>query len=76
MNPSHVLIDQNDFWHFIHSAITVDYLLPGDILVCENATVHSGGDMLADLKQMLAMNQIELIFLECSAIQHSALNRT
>jgi transposase len=39
------------------------YLKSGDILVCDNAAIHAGAEILADLIELIHLNNIELRFL-------------
>eukprot|EP01119_Soliformovum_irregulare_P003638 TRINITY_DN1445_c0_g1_i2.p1 TRINITY_DN1445_c0_g1~~TRINITY_DN1445_c0_g1_i2.p1 ORF type:complete len:314 (-),score=86.19 TRINITY_DN1445_c0_g1_i2:79-1020(-) len=54
---------QEDFFNFVAQAIKVGYLKRGDVLVMDNASVHTGSDMLPDLQKMADMFDIDLRYL-------------
>ena len=54
---------QDDFFYFICDAITARFLKPGDVLVMDNAAVHSGSEIIHDLKKLAEMFRVDLRFL-------------
>ena len=55
--------DQWDFCVFILNAISSQFLLPGDILVLDNASIHRGKDSIGILKRILDIFQISIWYL-------------
>ena len=54
---------QIDFLKFLADAIAGGYLIPGDTLVLDNASVHSGKDTFQALYELLSICNIELVYL-------------
>lgn len=44
---------QEDFLFFILRAILAGYLVPGDILICDNASIHHGQDTISQVQDLL-----------------------
>lgn len=53
----------DDFVGFILAALVDGYLRPGDILILDNATVHSGSDLFPQLVALLNEAHVDLRFL-------------
>lgn len=51
---------QYDFAEFIFVAIRFEYLLPGDILIMNNETIHSCLDVLVDIQEVLQRFNIKV----------------
>lgn len=54
---------QYDFAKFLYTAILDEYLLPGDILIMDNATVHHGDDTFLEIMEVLKFKNISLYLL-------------
>jgi transposase len=52
-----------DFMKFIARAIVDKYLARGDILICDNATVHDSAEILETLVMVLELLGIKLVYL-------------
>lgn len=55
--------NQLDFVRFIIQCIEGQYLVPGDFLICNNATIHKAEDTLLMIQDILHANRVNLIFL-------------
>lgn len=55
--------NQLDFLEFLLSLIENGYLVAGDILVLDNASVHAGLDSLEMLSDLLCAANVKLVFL-------------
>lgn len=55
--------NQYTFADFVTSAVANNFLRRGDILVVDNAALHSGQDTYLYVRTMLQLNGITLIFL-------------
>jgi len=55
--------DQSDFFHFVIKCITSNRLKPGDTLVCDNCSIHSGSETWESLMLILDTMDIDLRYL-------------
>jgi transposase len=71
LDPSNPLyydfrVENNDQWAFlevIQNACVNGFLSEGDILICDNASVHDGADSSESISQILKHFGVELVFL-------------
>lgn len=54
---------QYDWYEFIVASVGANYLRPGDILILDNAAVHSGEDTIVEVLQFLEENGVDVRFL-------------
>lgn len=54
---------QWDFLTFVVDMVEAKRLVPGDILIVDNATVHCGSDSWPALRHLLMISQVNLIYL-------------
>lgn len=54
---------QTDFFAFLVQACLEGTLKKGDILICDNAPIHSGSETLEELVLYLKLKEVTLIFL-------------
>jgi transposase len=52
-----------DFCKFVVKAVTEGFLVPGDVLVCDNAKVHKSPFMTVELNAWLAQRTITIVYL-------------
>jgi len=52
-----------DFSNFVHEAVEAGFLVPGDVLVCDNAAIHKAPFITAELKAWLAERMITIVYL-------------
>ena len=52
-----------DFCKFVIKAVNEDFLVPGDVLVCDNAKVHKSPFMTLELNAWLAARSITIVYL-------------
>lgn len=55
--------NQWDFFKFVLDAVASGYLVPGDVLILDNAKIHHGDDTIYVLQEILETLQISIMFL-------------
>lgn len=55
--------NQVDFLKFVMAAVVAGYIKQGDILICDNASIHHGKLIQDDLKELQALVGFEMKFL-------------